>query len=102
MLPVAVALRGTGLRRPTVAYLAWFGPRGLASILLALILLIEYPDLPGGVPILVAVMVTVLASVFLHGATAGPLTDRYVRRNPSPAELETVPELRTRFSGAER
>jgi NhaP-type Na+/H+ or K+/H+ antiporter len=77
LLPVALALLGTGLDARTVAFLGWFGPRGLASILLALILLVEYPDVPGGVTIFVVVAVTVLASIFLHGATAAPLTDRW-------------------------
>ena len=79
MLPVAAALARSGLRPWTVAYLGWFGPRGLASILLALILLVEYPGVPGAGSILVVVVLTVLASVFLHGATAAPLTDRYAR-----------------------
>ena len=39
MLPVALAMLGTGARRPTVAFLGWFGPRGLASIVFAVILL---------------------------------------------------------------
>jgi NhaP-type Na+/H+ or K+/H+ antiporter len=81
MLPVALALRGTGLDRPTVAYLAWFGPRGLASLLLALILVIDEPALPGNGTIVVVVAVTVVSSVFLHGATAAPLTDRLARRS---------------------
>ena len=72
-------LARSGLRPWTVAYLGWFGPRGLASILLALILLVEYPGVPGAGSILVLVVLTVLTSVFLHGATAAPLTDRYAR-----------------------
>jgi NhaP-type Na+/H+ or K+/H+ antiporter len=31
MLPVALAMAGTGMRRVTVGFLGWFGPRGLAS-----------------------------------------------------------------------
>ena len=77
MLPVAVALRGTDLDRRTVAYLGWFGPRGLASIVLALILLVEYPEVTGGVDVFVIVALTVLVSIFAHGATAAPLTERY-------------------------
>ncbi len=85
MLPVAVALRGTGLDRGTVAYLGWFGPRGLASIVLALILLVEYPEVTGGVDIFVVVALTVLVSIFAHGATAAPLTERYAAgRKRSP------------------
>jgi sodium/hydrogen antiporter len=79
MLPVAAALAGTGLRPWTVAYLGWFGPRGLASVVLALILLIEYPGIPGVATVEVAVLLTVLVSVFAHGATAAPLTARYAR-----------------------
>lgn len=77
MLPVAVALRGTDLDRGTVAYLGWFGPRGLASIVLALILLVEYPEVTGGVDVFVVVALTVLVSIFAHGATAAPFTERY-------------------------
>ena len=80
MLPVAASLLRSGLGPWTVAYLGWFGPRGLASILLALILLVEYPGIPGGHAIFVVVSLTVLASIFLHGATAAPLTDRYAKR----------------------
>ena len=77
MLPVAAALRGTDLDRRTVAYLGWFGPRGLASIVLALILLVEFPEVTGGVDVFVVVALTVLASIFAHGATAAPVTERY-------------------------
>jgi len=105
MLPVAVALRGTGLSRWTVAYLGWFGPRGLASILLALILLVEHPDIPGGGEVFVVVAVTVLASVFLHGATAAPLTGRYARlshlEDADAAERAEVAEIPIR-SGRNR
>ncbi|HKJ35467.1 MAG TPA: sodium:proton antiporter [Solirubrobacterales bacterium] len=77
MLPVALALVGTGLRGTSVAFLGWFGPRGLASIILALVVLEEEPELPG-IPILFAAMtVTVLASVVAHGVTARPLSRRY-------------------------
>jgi sodium/hydrogen antiporter len=45
MLPVALALLGTGMRRVTVGFLGWFGPRGLASIVFVLIL-VEETQLP--------------------------------------------------------
>jgi NhaP-type Na+/H+ or K+/H+ antiporter len=79
MLPVALALLRSGLGGWTVAYLGWFGPRGLASILLALILVVEYPGIPGAPTIVAVVAVTALASIFVHGATAAPLTDRYAK-----------------------
>lgn len=76
MIPVALAMRGTGARRPTVSFLGWFGPRGLASIVFALILL-EEGGLPGEDVILSAAFVTVLLSVLAHGVTAAPLSRRY-------------------------
>jgi len=78
MLPVALALLGTGARRPTVAFLGWFGPRGLASIVFAIILLDE-ADLPHLKTLLLAITFTIALSVYAHGLTAGPLTERYVR-----------------------
>jgi len=73
-VPVAISLAGTGLRRPTVAYIGWFGPRGLASIVF-LLLALEEGAATG--PFVAAVAATVLASVFLHGATAVAGSDRY-------------------------
>ena len=75
MLPVALALTGTGLRPPTVAYLGWFGPRGLASLVFGLIALEEH--LPGMTLLGDVVAVTVGLSVVLHGATAPFLGNRY-------------------------
>jgi sodium/hydrogen antiporter len=76
MLPVAVAMLGTGARRPTVAFLGWFGPRGAASIVFALILL-EERSLAHEELVLTTAFVTVGLSVLAHGATAAPLTRRY-------------------------
>jgi NhaP-type Na+/H+ or K+/H+ antiporter len=78
-LPVAVAVLGTGLRPGSVAFLGWFGPRGLASIVLALTVAEEQHDLPGLDVVLAAVSVTVLASVVLHGVTATPLVRAHAR-----------------------
>jgi NhaP-type Na+/H+ or K+/H+ antiporter len=79
MLPVALALAGTGLRASTIAFLGWFGPRGLPSIILALVVAEEEPALPGLGTILATVTVTVLASIVLHGLTARPLVETYSR-----------------------
>lgn len=76
MLPVAVALIGAPARRPTVAFLGWFGPRGLASIVFAL-LIVEEGGLPGDETILTAAFVTVGLSVLGHGVSAAPLANRY-------------------------
>lgn len=76
MLPIAVSLVGTGLRPPTIAFLGWFGPRGLASILFALTVLEETDGSPQD-ELFVVVAWTVLASVVLHGATASWGASRY-------------------------
>ena len=76
MLPVAVSLRGSGARPPTVGFLGWFGPRGLASIVFA-VMLEEGSDLPHEETILLTVYATVGLSVLLHGLTAAPLATRY-------------------------
>jgi NhaP-type Na+/H+ or K+/H+ antiporter len=76
MLPVALAMVGAGMRRVTVGFLGWFGPRGLASIVFVLILLQE-TDLPERSLMLTVVTWTVALSVYAHGLTAGPGATRY-------------------------
>ncbi len=80
MLPVAVSLIGTKLGRDTVLFIGWFGPRGLASIVLALLALDELKVFPGDTTFITVVFVTVLLSVFAHGLTASPLSNLYARR----------------------
>ncbi len=79
MAPVALALRGTGLPARSVAFVGWFGPRGLASIVLALTVVREAPTLPALDVVLAATTLTVLVSVVAHGLTAMPLTAAYAR-----------------------
>ncbi len=76
MVPVAISLIGQGLAWPTVAYLGWFGPRGLASILFGLAV-VEDADLTNGELVLDVVAWTVAASIVLHGLSAGPAAARY-------------------------
>lgn len=70
MLPVALALAGSGLDGKTVLFMGWFGPRGLASIVLGLVYLAQAARLPGEQTTRLAVMATVLLSIFAHGLTA--------------------------------
>ena len=72
MLPVAISLVGTHLSRSTVLFMGWFGPRGLASIVLALVYLEHGANHPGESTIRLAAMVTVLMSIFAHGLSARP------------------------------
>jgi NhaP-type Na+/H+ or K+/H+ antiporter len=77
MIPVALALAGSRLKTPTVAYIAWFGPRGLASIVLGLLVVEE--QVPGAELIGRVIAVTVGLSILLHGASAVFLSGRYAR-----------------------
>jgi NhaP-type Na+/H+ or K+/H+ antiporter len=79
MLPVALALRGTRLHRSSVLFMGWFGPRGLASIVLGLVYLDNEVRLPGESTIRLAIMATVLLSIAAHGLTALPGIRRYAR-----------------------
>ncbi len=90
MVPVAISMLGTGAHRPTTAFLGWFGPRGAASIVFAL-LVVEEGGLPHDEVLLAAAFVTVGLSVLAHGASAAPLAARYARwLDGLPAE-EHVP-----------
>ena len=80
MVPVALALKGTGLSRATVLFMGWFGPRGLASIVLGMVYLEREADLGGESTIRLAVMATVLLSIFAHGLSALPGINLYARR----------------------
>ncbi|MHA1189273.1 MAG: cation:proton antiporter [Alphaproteobacteria bacterium] len=98
MVPVAIALVGTGLSVQSTLFLGWFGPRGIASILFAL-LIVEGRTIPGGGEVLACVMVAVALSIVLHGASAGPLSRLYgafVARRGECAEIEPVSEMRLR------
>jgi sodium/hydrogen antiporter len=80
MLPVALSLLRTHLRGISVLFMGWFGPRGLASIVLGLIVVAEAPLLTGREQIEQVVALTVLCSVLLHGVTAAPLSAAYAHR----------------------
>jgi NhaP-type Na+/H+ or K+/H+ antiporter len=80
MVPVAIALIGTRLSSSTVLFMGWFGPRGLASIVLGLVYLEEEAHLPGEETIKLAVMATVMLSIFAHGFSALPGIDLYARK----------------------
>ena len=76
MLPVGIALLGSGLDRNERGFLAWFGPRGLASILFSLLILDRF-EVPGREEIRACVVVTVLLSIVLHGVSANLLAGRF-------------------------
>ena len=80
MVPVALSMLGTGLDRPTTWFLAWFGPRGLASVVFALLAIEELGENDSAATTAVAtIAMTVALSILLHGVSAGPGGRRYVR-----------------------
>jgi NhaP-type Na+/H+ or K+/H+ antiporter len=101
MLPVFIALLGTRLRMPTVAFVGWFGPRGLASIVFALIALETLDQNAALETVLITISLTVLLSVLAHGLSAEPLAQRYgawVEREQPVEEMKASVEPRTRDS----
>jgi len=72
MLPVFLCLAGTGEDACSRLFLGWFGPRGLASIVFAIIVLNK--ELPGGNLLALVVVCTVFFSLVAHGISANPLS----------------------------
>lgn len=71
VIPVFISMKGLKFQLPTILFLGWFGPRGLASMLFAL-LVVERYNVPHGEEIMTISVVTVLLSMVLHGMTAAP------------------------------
>jgi NhaP-type Na+/H+ or K+/H+ antiporter len=78
MVPVALCLLDTGLDTRTVWILAWFGPRGIASVLYSL-MAIGKIGVTGYEREFAVISLTILLSIFLHGVSAVPLTFSYSR-----------------------
>lgn len=99
MVPVLLSLTASGTFLETRLFFGWFGPRGLASILFAL-LVFEDLDSDAGQAIFTVAAWTVLVSVFAHGLTANWWAGRLAQRlhaetDPMP-EMEPAPDLPTR------
>ena len=92
ILPVALSMIGTKAAAPTVAFVGWFGPRGLASILFGLVLIEE--ELPTADALFAIVAWTVALSIVLHGASAAGGARAYGRwwSSMEDDERETMPE----------
>jgi NhaP-type Na+/H+ or K+/H+ antiporter len=108
MLPVAIAMLGRGVRWPTVAFIGWFGPRGLASLVFGL--LVVERGVPEQTTLLTTVALTVALSVILHGLTSAPLVARYhswyerhvaVAPEAEEAAPASMPRQRRQFGAAD-
>ncbi|MEQ8701398.1 MAG: cation:proton antiporter [Bauldia litoralis] len=104
MAPIGIAMIGSGVSRSTTAFLAWFGPRGLASILFALFV-VENAKLQNGPIIMTVIIATVTLSVLVHGLTAAPFARWYgsvASKDADSLEMREVPEMPTRAGFAHR
>ena len=86
MLPVMLVLCGSGLKLDEQLFIGWFGPRGLASIVFAVI--VKGAELPHGNLVVTATVCTILLSVVLHGLSANPLVACLKARERARAPLE--------------
>ena len=98
MIPVSLSLAGAGLGAPTHLFLGWFGPRGLASILFALLIL-EEAEIAHREELMIVTIVTVALSALLHGLSAAPAAGRYASLAATMGDCEEkkpVAEMPTR------
>lgn len=77
-LSISLVLQRASLSRSARVFIGWFGPRGLNSLLLAL--LAVQGQVPRAEWLLAVTGVVVIVSVLLHGMTATPLSTWYGRR----------------------
>ncbi len=88
IVPVLIALRGTTITRFEAVFIGWMGPRGLASLVFGLLAVESLHGDPGSLTAQVMV-ITVLLSVVLHGATAGPIGAAFARRATRATDRQT-------------
>jgi NhaP-type Na+/H+ or K+/H+ antiporter len=108
MLPVVLCLLGSGVDALSALFIGWFGPRGLASIVFALLTVEELHRVPGPTNLTVGTIgFTVLLSVLLHGLSARPLAGRYAARrgelhtdHPEPIVRHLVSQARPDADGS--
>ena len=90
MIAVAISLIRADLRPPTIAYMGWFGPRGLASIIFGTII-VEEAGIPNTDLIVTIMIATVALSILLHGITAysgsNAYADWYEKRGGDEADM---------------
>lgn len=77
-LGLLLSLRGVAVSGPARAFIAWFGPRGLNSLLFALLVVVN--GVPESELLFAATGAVVMASVLAHGITATPVTGWYARK----------------------
>ena len=97
MAPVAISMMGAGYGRPTIVFIGWFGPRGMASVVFGLLIVEELPvDDPAVRTVLSTIVLTVLLSVLAHGISARPLTAWMRRQEPTTEQPPDAEPIRHR------
>ena len=83
MLPVFLSLTGSGIDTEGRLFIGWFGPRGLASIVFAVIVVSS--ELQNTGPLAMTVVCTIILSILFHGITANPWARAYGERRRDAA-----------------
>ena len=78
MVPVAISLIGAKLDWQTISFIGWFGPRGIASVLY-LLMAVAAIGIEGFEQVMSVIVLTIAISVYAHGISATPLSNRYAR-----------------------
>jgi NhaP-type Na+/H+ or K+/H+ antiporter len=78
-LAVWVALAGTGVGRAATAFMAWFGPKGVATMTFALLVLAA--GLPASTTLFDLAALVVVVSTIAHGLTDAPGVDWIAKRS---------------------
>jgi NhaP-type Na+/H+ or K+/H+ antiporter len=95
---IAVALAGTGTDRASRAFMAWFGPKGVATIAFSLLVLGR--DIAAGQRIFDLAALAVFSSILAHGLTDTPGVNWIARQETAPPRPPRVPRRRRRSSPA--
>jgi len=82
MVPVAIALIGARLDWQTITFIGWFGPRGIASVLY-LLMAVAAIGIEGYEQVMSVIVLTIMISVYAHGISATPLSNRYGKSQSS-------------------
>ncbi len=91
MVPVLLCLAGTGMRIADKLFVAWFGPRGLATLVFGVVVFNE--KLPGNDTIVTVAGATVLLSVIAHGVSANPLVKAIAERSSTAPQAAKHPPI---------
>lgn len=95
-LAIWLSLIGTDAKPLDRLFFGWFGPRGLATALFALVVLHELPPEIGESVLYLAVN-AVWISALLHGVTALPFGKIYGRMSGAPSpDTESLPDTQAR------